>query len=439
MGETHLKTTSLDQLARTIERPGRQSSAEEPGTTVSHYRFLNTPISKIEYRRLRRISTMAPLIRIIGSLNADMVSVTPRFPDAGETITATSFTTSAGGKGSNQAVACGRLSRAKPSSSSTTTSTTSTIPVDVEMVGAVGNKDGHFQSLLGPTLEESGLNTSRIRKVDDYTGVAVIIVDTSAGGENRILFSPGANYSGMQPIPEVIQTGLAAPVPDIIVMQGEIPIETVIGILRDINAFKQKNREAGKNGIESGPEVMFNPAPAPPDCLPTDVYAAVDHLIMNETEAELMAPNDQELLRVVPDAAGANRRDQVARYFHQLGVTFVIITLGSKGAWYSAGDAAAASENQTRFTNEVPAAPVSRVLDTTAAGDTFVGAYAAHIARWREQRRMQGKAAVALAADEKKERYQVVMDEAMKRAGRASARCVERQGAMDSIPWEDEI
>ncbi|CRG87523.1 hypothetical protein PISL3812_04541 [Talaromyces islandicus] len=383
---------------------------------------------------------MAPLIRIIGSLNADMVSVTPRFPDAGETITATSFTTSAGGKGANQAVACGRLSRAKPSSSGAASS--STIPVEVEMVGAVGNRDGHFQALLRPTLEESGLGTSRIRAVDDYTGVAVIIVDTSAGGENRILFSPGANYSGMQPIPEVIQTGLAAPVPDIIVMQGEIPIETVIGILRDIKAFKQKNRDSGKKGIECGPEVMFNPAPAPPDGLPTDVYAAVDHLIMNETEAELMAPNEQELLRVVPGASGDNRRDQVARYFHQLGVTFVIITLGSKGVWYSAGDTAASSsgsETQTRFTNEIPAAPVSRVLDTTAAGDTFVGAYAAYIARWREQRRTQGNSAVDLAADEKKQRYQVVMDEAMKRAGRASARCVERQGAMDSIPWEDEI
>lgn len=385
---------------------------------------------------------MAPLIRIIGSLNADMVSVTPRFPDAGETITATSFTTSAGGKGSNQAVACGRLSRSKPSSTGAASSSTSAIPVDVEMVGAVGSRDGHFQALLRPTLEESGLGTSRIRVVDDYTGVAVIIVDTSAGGENRILFSPGANYSGMQPIPEVIQTGLAAPVPDIIVMQGEIPIETVIGILRDIKEYKQKNRDSGKKGIESGPEVMFNPAPAPPDGLPSDVYAAVDHLIMNETEAELMAPNDQELLRVIPGASGDNRRDQVARYFHQLGVTFVIITLGSKGVWYSAGDAAASSssnENQTRFTNEIPAAPVSRVLDTTAAGDTFVGAYAAYIARWREQRRLQGNSAVDLAADEKKERYQVVMDEAMKRAGRASARCVERQGAMDSIPWEDEV
>ncbi|KAI7971711.1 hypothetical protein EIK77_002712 [Talaromyces pinophilus] len=381
---------------------------------------------------------MAPLIRVIGSLNADMVSVTPRFPEAGETITATSFTTSAGGKGANQAVACGRLSRPKPTE---TQSSSSNNPVNVEMVGAVGSRDAHFQSLLGPTLEKSGLDTSRIRTVDDYTGVAVIVVDSSAGGENRILFSPGANYTGMQAIPEVLGMGLAPPVPDVIVMQGEIPTETTIGILREIAKYKKTRRGNGLKGVDAGPEVMLNPAPAPPGGLPEDVYTAIDHLIMNETEAELMVPKTEELLRVVPGAKGTSLREQVAQYFHKLGVTYVIVTLGAKGVWYSACDAgtAIAADNETRFTNEIPAAKVSQVLDTTAAGDTFIGGYATHIARWREQRRAQGKSSNELEQHEKKERYRVVMDEAMKRAGQASARCVERQGAMDSIPWEDEI
>ncbi|KAL2001342.1 hypothetical protein VTN02DRAFT_1859 [Thermoascus thermophilus] len=371
---------------------------------------------------------MAPLIRVIGSLNADMVSVTPRFPEPGETITATSFFTSAGGKGANQAVACGRLSRPRPSSSS------SQDPVHVEMVGAVGGRDGHFQALLRPTLERSGVDTSRIRTIEDaYTGVAVIVVDSSAGGENRIFFSPGANYSGMQPTPEVVDAGLAAPLPDVIVMQGEIPVETVVAILRALRADREKRRAEGKKGIEAGPEVMYNPAPAPPGGLPEDVYAAVDHLIMNETEAELMAPTRDQLLRVMPAVEGQPPRETVASYFHTLGVTSVVITLGAKGVWYSAADAT------SRFTHEVPAAPVDQVLDTTAAGDTFVGAYAVRIARWRERRREQGRAGEDLSAEDKRDRYLTVMDEAMRSATRAAARCVERAGAMDSIPWEDEI
>ncbi|KAJ5775120.1 uncharacterized protein N7511_000131 [Penicillium nucicola] len=380
---------------------------------------------------------MAPLIRVIGSLNADMVSVTPRFPNPGETITSSSYFTSAGGKGANQAVACGRMSRAKPTGPAPSTS-----DVQVEIMGAVGALDGHFSALLKPTLERSGVDPSRVKIVENaYTGVAVIIVDSSAGGENRIVFSPGANYDGMQPTPEVLGMALATPLPDVILMQGEIPLDTIIGTLREIAAFKAKNRAAGKRGIECGPDVMLNPAPAPPGGLPEDVYAAVDHLILNETEAELMTPPGEQLLRVVPDAEGLDGKEKVARYFHQLGVTYILITLGAQGVWYSATDGGSSgpSDGVRRFTNEIPAAPVSRVLDTTAAGDTFVGGYAVTVARWREQRRGAGQAGQDVADDEKAYRYKTVMDGAMQLAARASARTVERQGAMDSIPFEDEI
>ena len=381
---------------------------------------------------------MPPLIRVVGSLNVDMVSVTPRFPDPGETITASSYFTSAGGKGANQAVACGRLSRTQPGTSAPSKST----PVTVEMVGAVGALDGHFDSLLKPTLGKSGVDSSRVQVIKDaYTGVAVIIVDTGAGGENRILFSPGANYQGMQPTTEVLGLGLAAPVPDVIVMQGEIPVDTVIGTLREIAAYKKKNRAEGKRGIEAGPDVMFNPAPAPPGGLPEDAYLAVDHFIMNETEAELMTPPTEQLVKAVPDAESLDGKEKVARYFHKLGVTYVLITLGSKGVWYSATDAGSSgpADGVNRFTNEIPAAKVSKVLDTTAAGDTFVGAYAVEVARWREQRRVDGKAGLDITTEEKAERYQKVMDRAMQLSARAAARCVERQGAMGSIPWEGEI
>lgn len=377
---------------------------------------------------------MAPLIRVIGSLNVDMVSVTPRFPDAGETITASSYFTSAGGKGANQAVACGRLSRTQSAQSSK--------PVTVEMVGAVGSLDGHFDAILKPTLTKSGVDVSRVRILENaYTGVAVIIVDESAGGENRILFSPGANYEGMCATPEVTGLGLAAPMPDVIVMQGEIPVDTVIGTLRAVGEWKKQSRAQGRKGIEAGPDVMFNPAPAPPGGLPEDTYYAVDHLIMNETEAELMTPPAEQLGRSVAGAEGLEGKEKVARYFHSLGVSFVIITLGSKGVWYSAADGgitAGAADGVNRFTNEIPAAKVERVLDTTAAGDTFVGAYAVDVARWREGRRAVGKAGEDLG-EEKADRYKRVMDEAMRLSTRAAARGVERRGAMGSIPWEDEI
>ncbi|KAL4926128.1 ribokinase [Aspergillus undulatus] len=374
---------------------------------------------------------MAPSIRVIGSLNADMVSVTPRFPDAGETITSSAYFTSAGGKGANQAVACGRLSRPQSKSSNS--------DVQVEMVGAVGGLDGHFDALLNPTLSKSGVDTGRVKVVKDaYTGVAVIIVDSSAGGENRILFSPGANYTGMKNEESVLGMALASPVPDVIVMQGEIPTETTIGILRTIATWKEEQREVGKKGIEAGPDVIFNPAPAPPGGLPSDVYKGVDHLIMNETEAELMTPSEDVLLSVPGIEAGQDGKEKVARYFHSLGVTYVLVTLGAKGVWYSAANPGTGTLSG-RVTNEVPAAKVNRVLDTTAAGDTFVGAYAVKVARWREMRRGDGKAGVDLSDKEKEVRYKSVMDQAMDVATRASARCVERQGAMDSIPWEDEI
>ncbi|KAK2794583.1 hypothetical protein FQN52_008164 [Onygenales sp. PD_12] len=371
---------------------------------------------------------MPTSIRIIGSLNVDMVTVTPRFPGPGETITATSFTTSAGGKGANQAVACGRLSRPKPSPS------TANAPIDpsalqIEILGAVGQLDAHFPTLLQPLLHISGVRADRIRQIpDEHTGVAVITVDSSAGGENRILFSPGANYSGMRCTEEVLGMSLAVPMPDVLVLQAEIPVETVVGILRGVRGWEEKE------GAKGGVEVVFNPAPAPEGGLPADVYKAVDHLIMNETECEIMAP--KELERVAGEESAATsvaRRDKIARYFHSLGVRHVLVTLGAKGVWYSASDVSGVEAE--RCTGEVPADKVEKVVDTTAAGDTFVGGYSVQIARWRDKRRAAGRGEMEITVDERK----AFMDQAVRWATRASARCVEREGAMASIPWEDEI
>ncbi|SCO76860.1 related to sugar kinases, ribokinase family [Fusarium oxysporum] len=375
-----------------------------------------------------------PTVRVIGSINADIVSVTPRFPDLGETIQATSFTSSAGGKGANQAVACSRLSRPRPRSS-TSSANRASPPITIQMVGAVGGRDVHFQALLKPALEESSVDLSLVRiNQDDYTGVSVIIV-SEAEGDNRIFFSPGANFSGMQPTPDVIGQALATPMPDVIVMQGETPIETLVAILRELKRLKAKNLQNDTGPIGIAPEVVFNPAPAPPGGLPEDVFSVVDHLIMNETEAGLMAPKPEQSLRLVPDAKHNDPRKQFASYYHELGVESVMVTLGSKGLWYSVAGASTrvAGSSVDGFTGEIPAASVSRVLDTTAAGDTFVGGYATHIARGRH---------IALESSEEQDwmtrRHDLIVS-AMTRAAKAAARCVERSGAMDSIPWEDEL
>lgn len=384
-------------------------------------------------------------IRVIGSLNVDMVSVTPRFPGPGETLTATSFTTSPGGKGANQAVACGRLSRSRPGSSTTSTVTSTSASsqgqTHVEMVGAVGRLDAHFETLLRPTLENSGVDTKRVRLMEDeHTGVAVIVVDSSAGGENRILFSPNANYSGMADNSDVIGLALSLPLPDLIVLQAEIPIETVVGILRSLSSTKQRAKKGELKGVTGDMEVVFNPAPAPEGGIPDDVYAAIDHLIMNESESELMAPRE---IREMGGLSEAERRDRIAAHFHSLGVRYVIITLGSKGVWYSAAHpgkvAQEGGSKWMRYINELPAAKVDRVVDTTAAGDTFVGCYSVQVAGWRNERLSSGRDCSDLGEEEWKDRYQRVMDESVQWATRASARCVERTGAMESIPWRDEI
>ena len=383
---------------------------------------------------------MAPLIRVIGSINTDMLSVTPRFPELGETITSTSFTSSAGGKGANQAVACARLTRPRPSSSTSQlpSSTSTRHPVDVQMFGAVGGRDSNYEKLLQPSLRRSGVDLSLVSvKDDDHTGVSVIIMST-VEGDNRIFFSPGANFSGMQPTPGVIRQALAAPTPDLIVMQAEIPVETLVAILRGVRQHRLKDQQNGKRSILSGPEVVFNPAPVPPGGLPEDAFAAVDHLIMNETEADLMAPVPARLTLVLPGAEKEEKREQLARYYHGLGVTYVVVTLGSKGAWYSAADPSSSIsvDGSNRYTGNVPAARVDKVTDTTAAGDTFVGGYSAYIARWRDSMRVEGKNIEELSA---KEKYQDMVVAAMKLGTSAAARCVERSGAMDSIPWEDEL
>ncbi|KPM46465.1 hypothetical protein AK830_g95 [Neonectria ditissima] len=318
-----------------------------------------------------------PVISVLGSLNIDLVSYVPHHPLPGETITASQFHVFPGGKGANQAVACAKLSRSSTLSEST---------VDVVMIGAVG-ADAYGPVLLD-SLKSYGVETSWIAinqedSAESKTGIAIIIVDEPSG-QNRIILSPGANAS-LRPVQF---SQLPGPTPALLIMQLEVPLDTVI--------------EALRTAQKTGTAVLLNPAPA--QKLPAEAYQGLAHLILNESEAALLSDVEES------DLEDFVTVERIAAQFLARGVQNVVITLGGRGAYYmnNAGKAL------------VPAIKVD-VVDTTAAGDTFIGAYAI-------------RAVDAVARSEKFD-----IDGAARQSIMASSRTVSTKGAQVSIPWKDEL
>ena len=313
-----------------------------------------------------------PCITVIGSINIDVITRTSRIPGAGETIISQSFDTGHGGKGANQAVACARLSRKKDDELG---------QVEVLMDGAVG-ADTFGEDLIDG-LRANGVTTTGIdRIVGEKTGAAVIIVEEQTG-ENRILMSPNANYS----LAPSAYVQLSGQLPNLIVLQLEIPLDTTLQILRT----------AQRMGID----VLLNPAPA--QTLPKEAYSAVTHLIINESEAA-----------IITSSAGSNPSwTKWGDHFERLiasGVHHIILTLGGAGVIYLNTD----EQKIWRFRAEKV-----DVIDTTAAGDTFVGAYA-----------------IAVIANAKTGWNTAA---AVSWANTAAAKTVERRGAQSAIPWLDEV
>ena len=157
------------------------------------------------------------IISVIGSLNVDLVTRTPRLPVGGETLTTESFTTGYGGKGANQAVACARLSRTSAQAAAHQGS-----DVEVRMVGAVG--DDEFYAGFLKSLQADGLSVKGVRVLPGKkTGVAVIVVETGSG-ENRIMYCPGANY-------EVGVEDLVEGDEGVVLVQLELKVDVVSGFL----------------------------------------------------------------------------------------------------------------------------------------------------------------------------------------------------------------
>ncbi|KAI1095861.1 Ribokinase-like protein [Rostrohypoxylon terebratum] len=323
-----------------------------------------------------------PLITVLGSLNMDLVSYVPHHPLPGETLTSTRFAISPGGKGANQAVACAKLSRSKPTSpSATATAADPTATAEIRMLGAVGRDT--YGSQLQTNLSAHGVDTSGIlTPADTKTGLAIIIVDEPTG-QNRIVLSPEANHS-LHASQFSTPASLGTPLPSLLIMQLEIPLPTVLAALNSAR--------------ESAVPVLLNPAPA--QALPASAYEGLAHLVVNETEAAILGGVSESDLDT---PAGL---EAVGKTFLGRGVQNVIVTLGGRGVFYM---------NASGAKGLVPAEK-AKVVDTTAAGDTFVGMYALDVVSGNFD-----------------------IEEAVKKANRASAKTVERLGAQDSIPWRDEL
>lgn len=265
--------------------------------------------------------TRKPRIAVVGSANIDLTTFTSEFPKPGETIFGQKFDLGFGGKGANQAVAarlCG---------------------TDVFMVARVGS------DLFGPaTIEnfrQQGIDATHVKQVKGLSsGVAPIFVEPN--GQNRILVVKGANDS-LSPadVDEAAEVLRAA---DCIVLQFEIPLETVYYTV----AF------ARKHGIRC----ILNPAPAQPVNLAA--LEGLDYFVPNEHEAEAITGVSVEALE---------EAKQCAQTLLTSGIRRVIITLGANGS-------VLASREQTIH---VPPFRVN-TIDSTGAGDAFIGSFAVFLA-----------------------------------------------------------
>ena len=297
-----------------------------------------------------------PQVLVVGSLNMDLVTRAPRLPVPGETLSGTAFTTVPGGKGANQAVASARLG------------------ARTAMIGCVG--DDAFGAQLTEGLRADGVDTSGVRvAAATASGVALIVVDEQ--GRNGIVVVPGAN--GLLSPADVERQRALLVAARLVVLQLETPLPTVLHAARTARAL--------------GRTVVLNPAPARP--LPPELLACADFLVPNEVEAAALSGLP---VRSVSEAVAAAERLRGTRE------ACVLVTLGERGV-------VAATPDGPRHH---PARPVEAV-DSTAAGDTFIGGLCAALVSGR------------------------TLSDAIADAQEAAAISVTRPGAQPSIPFAHEV
>jgi ribokinase len=276
-------------------------------------------------------------VAVVGSVNADLTAYGSPLPRPGETLIASDFAMTLGGKGANQALAAVRAG------------------VETHMIAAVG--DDIFRELTLGALTREGVDTAAVQVLDGHTGIAHIRVDT-ATGQNDIAYIPNANHRLTVDHTEQALRRLSDRV-RVVLVQLETPIEV-------IEATSRLCRELAL-------QLIVDPAPARP--LPAEIWPGVTVVKPNEFEAEVITGTQ------ITDQNSAVR---AGRWFVDRGVATALITLGERGVLAVSTDGV----------EEFPAFPV-RAVDTTAAGDAFAGALGAALA---EQRPWSDVISRALAA-----------------------------------------
>lgn len=293
---------------------------------------------------------------VFGSLNMDLSIESDHMPVMGETIMGRCFITNPGGKGANQAVAAAKLG------------------AEVVMLGAVG--EDAFGDQMIAALAEEGVQCEHIQRVPDLaTGVALI---TRVAGDNFIVLGSGANAA---PTAQGVHAAL-----DAVAQGGDV-------FLTQLECDFDATMEALRDAHERGMYTVLNPAPARE--LPEWVYPCLDMVVVNESECELLTgiyPENEETAQ------------QAMEKLASFGVATVVVTLGERGSvLLSRG-------------KRLEAVPVKvNAIDTTCAGDTYIGALVSSYARG------------------------ITLENAVELATKASAMATTKIGAQQSIPRLEDV
>lgn len=294
-------------------------------------------------------------VLVVGSINMDLVVKTDEIPKVGETLLGNELLQIPGGKGANQAVSIAKLKN------------------KVKFLGKVGNDV--YGDLMLNSLKEAGINTQFIEKSNTSSGIAVINVDKE--GNNNIVVIPGAN--GLVDINCLNRNLEAFKESEIVLFQLEIPLDTV--------------KEGLRIAKELGKTTILNPAPAHE--LDDEIISNIDILIPNEHELERLSKvkvtNDKSLI-------------EASNVLLDKGIKQIIVTLGSKGALY-------VTEDDFEFFNAYKV----NAVDTTAAGDSFIGGFTSALIKG------------------------LSISEAVDFGQRTAALAVQKLGAQSSLPTLEEV